>query len=33
MQVIKYDQVKEKIIEIREQHVILDSDVAELYGV
>ena len=33
MQVIKYDQVKEKIIELREQQVILDSDVAGLYGV
>ena len=33
MQVIKYDQVKDKIIKIRGQSVILDSDVAELYGV
>jgi hypothetical protein len=33
MQVITYDQVKAKIIEIRDQNVILDSDVAELYGV
>jgi len=36
MQLVKlltYDQVKAKIIEIREQKVILDSDVAELYGV
>ena len=33
MQVIKYDQVEQKIIEIRGQKVILDSDVAELYGV
>lgn len=30
---ITYDQVKSKIIEIREQKVILDSDVAELYSV
>lgn len=33
MQVIKYDEVANKIIEIREQKVILDSDVALLYGV
>lgn len=33
MQVIKYEQVQEKIIEIRNQNVIVDSDVAELYGV
>jgi hypothetical protein len=33
MNLITYDQVKAKIIEIREQKVILDSDVAELYGV
>lgn len=30
---ITYDQVKSKIREIRDQKVILDSDVAELYGV
>jgi hypothetical protein len=30
---ITYDLVKSKIIEIRGQNVILDSDVAELYGV
>ncbi len=33
MDVIKYEDVKNKIISIREQQVILDSDVAELYGV
>lgn len=33
MSVIKYDDVAAKIIEIRNQKVILDSDVAELYGV
>jgi len=33
MQIIKYDQVQDKIIEIRNQNVIIDSDVAELYGV
>src|SRR3990167_539222 len=33
MQVIEYDQVEDKIIEIRYQKVIIDSDVAELYGV
>lgn len=33
MQLITYDQVKSKIIEIRNQKVILDLDVAELYGV
>lgn len=33
MQIVQYDQVKNKIIEIRDQKVIIDSDVAELYGV
>ena len=33
MKLITYDQVKAKIIEIRDQKVILDADVAELYGV
>ncbi len=33
IKVITYDQVKSKIIEIRDQKVILDSDVAGLYGV
>lgn len=33
MNIIKYEQITEKIIEIRCQKVILDSDVAELYGV
>ena len=33
MQIITYDQVKSNIIEIRNQKVILDSNVAELYGV
>jgi len=32
MQPIKYDRVKEKIINIRNQQVIIDSDVAGLYG-
>ncbi|MCE3269008.1 MAG: hypothetical protein K0R49_1260 [Burkholderiales bacterium] len=33
MQVIKYDEVKDKIIEIRNQNVLLDSDVARLYDI
>ena len=33
MQVITYDNVASKIIEIRNQKVILDSDIANLYGV
>ena len=33
MKLITYDQVKSKILEIRDQKVILDADVAELYGV
>lgn len=33
VKLITYDQVKAKIIEIRNQKVILDMDVAELYGV
>ncbi|MDR1973493.1 MAG: ORF6N domain-containing protein [Bacteroidales bacterium] len=32
-EVINYEQVKDKIITIREQQVILDSDIAGLYGV
>ena len=33
MQVIKQDQVQEKIIILRNQRAIIDTDVAELYGV
>jgi hypothetical protein len=33
MKLISYDKVKSKIIELRGQQVILDSDIAELYGV
>lgn len=33
MQVIKPDQVQEKIITVRGQKIIIDVDVAELYGV
>ena len=33
MQVIKQDQVQEKIIIIRNQKIIVDADVAKLYGV
>ena len=33
MQVITYDNVASKILEIRNQKVILDSDIANLYGV
>lgn len=33
MKLIKFEEVESKIIEIRCQKVILDSDVAELYGV
>lgn len=33
MKSITYDQVKTKIILIRNQKVILDSDIAKLYGV
>jgi hypothetical protein len=32
-ELINFSQVQEKIISIREQNVILDSDVAELYGI
>ena len=31
--IVKFKQVEDKIITIRNQSVILDSDVAELYGV
>lgn len=33
MELIPYSEIKEKIIRIREKDVILDFDVAELYGV
>ncbi|NNM58203.1 MAG: ORF6N domain-containing protein [Legionellales bacterium] len=33
MNIIKYENVLDKVIEIRGQKVILDSDVAALYGV
>lgn len=32
-QIVKYEQVKDKIISLRGQQVIIDSDVAQLYGV
>jgi hypothetical protein len=32
-EVVKFNQVESKILTIREQQVILDSDVAELYAV
>lgn len=33
MQVIKQDQIQEKIITLRNQKVLIDADVAKLYGV
>ncbi len=33
MDVVNYEEVENKIIEIRDQKIIIDSDVAELYGV
>jgi hypothetical protein len=33
MNVIKYEEVENKIIEVRDQKIIIDNDVAELYGV
>lgn len=33
MQVIKQDKVQEKIITLRNQKIIIDADVAELYGI
>ncbi|WP_277640135.1 ORF6N domain-containing protein [Wolinella succinogenes] len=33
MEIIVFDKIEEKIIELRGEKVILDSDVAELYGV
>ena len=33
MQIIKYEQVQKKIVDVRNQQVIIDTDVAELYGV
>ena len=33
MDIVKFEDVINKIIEIRGEKVILDSDVAELYGV
>jgi hypothetical protein len=31
--IVKFNQVEEKIITLRQTQVLLDSDVAELYGV
>ena len=33
MQIIKQDQVQQKIITLRQQKIIIDADVADLYGV
>ena len=33
MHMIKYEEVKSKILTIRDQKVIIDSDVAQIYGV
>ncbi|MDR3273545.1 MAG: ORF6N domain-containing protein [Flavobacteriaceae bacterium] len=33
MDIVRFEQVEEKILTLRNQKVILDSDVAELYGV
>jgi hypothetical protein len=33
MELIKYNDVEQKIITLRNQPILLDSDVAELYGV
>lgn len=33
MDITLYEQVEEKILEIQSKNVLLDSDVAELYGV
>lgn len=33
MNIVEFEQVESKILEIRNQHVIIDSDVAELYGI
>lgn len=33
MKILNYEQIADKIIEIRDQKVILDSDVADFYGV
>lgn len=33
MDIVKFEEVANKVIEIREEKVILDTDVAELYGV
>lgn len=31
--IVKFDEVNEKIIHLKGQHILLDSDVADLYGV
>lgn len=33
MNIVEFEQVEHKIIQVRNQQVIVDSDVAELYGV
>lgn len=32
MQIVQQDEVQAKIIEIRDQKILIDADVAELYG-
>lgn len=33
MEIIKFSDVRDKVVRLRDQDVLLDADVAELYGV
>lgn len=33
MEIMKFENLQDRIIEIRDQKVLLDADVAEIYGV
>ena len=33
MEIMKFENLQDRIIEIRDQRVLLDADVAEIYGV
>lgn len=33
MEIIKFSDVRDKVVRLRDQDILLDADVAELYGV
>ena len=32
-EIVKFEDLQDRIIELRDQHVLLDADVAQIYGV